>query len=292
MWRLTIEITPDQAAAVEAALADDCLSLHWRVDGQSRYRLEAVSSAKPDRPRLDLKLALATAAAGVAPPTVAIEPLPERDWLAENRDRFAAFRIGRFRIREPDDPSPSPPGPIELRVEAAPAFGSGRHGSTDGCLRALGLLAPRHPHRVLDVGCGSGILAIAAAKLWRVPVLASDVDPAAVAVAAANARLNGVGHLVRTVAAAGYRAPVIAAALPFDLVLCNILARPLKRLAGDLARHLAPGGIAVVAGLLREDGADVLAAHRAAGLRLLHRIDVEGWRTLVLCLPPRRPIAP
>lgn len=288
MWRLTLAATGDQATAVEAALTDECVSLHWRIDRQDHYRLEALSSAEPDLPRLALKVALATAAAGVAAPAMAVEALPELDWLAENRERFAAFRIGRFRIREPDDPSPSPPDAIELRIEAASAFGSGRHGSTEGCLRALQLFSGGRPRRVLDVGCGSGILAIAAAKLWRVPVLASDIDPAAVAVAAANARNNGVGPLVRAIAATGYRSPAIAAAGPFDLVLCNILARPLKRLAGELARHLAPGGTAILAGLLRNDGTDVLAVHRAAGLQLLRRIDVDGWQTLVVRQPGER----
>ena len=244
--------------------------------------LEGIACAPLDRTALEVALALAAASAGVPPPEVTIEPLPERDWLADNRERFAPFRIGRFVIQEPDDRTPPPSGAISLRIEAATAFGSGRHGSTEGCLRALGLLAPWPIRRVLDVGCGSGLLAIAAAKLWRVPVLASDVDPQAVAVARANARLNGVGHLVRVVVADGYRSPVIESSPPFDLVLCNILARPLKRLAREAARRMRPGGIAVVAGLLTADGNDVLAAHRAAGLTLLRRIDRDGWRTLVL----------
>lgn len=244
--------------------------------------LEGVARAPVGRASIEVALALAAASAGVPPPELTIEPLPERDWLADNRERFAPFRIGRFVIQVPDGRTRTPPGAIPLRIEAATAFGSGRHGSTEGCLRALESLARRPIRGALDVGCGSGILAIAAAKLWRVPVLASDIDPSAVDVARANARLNGVGHLVRVVVADSYRSPVIESSPPFDLVLCNILARPLKRLARELARHLAPGGVAVLAGLLRADGNDVLAAHRANGLGLVRKIDIEGWRTLVL----------
>ena len=257
-----------------------------RGEGESAVNdacvLQGIACPPVDRSALELALALAAAAAGVPPPEVTIEELPERDWLADNRERFAPFRIGRFVIQEPDDGTPPPPDGIPLRIEAATAFGSGRHGSTEGCLRALESLARRPIRGALDVGCGSGILAIAASKLWRVPVLASDVDPSAVDVARANARLNGVGHLVRVVVAEGYRSPVIDTSPPFDLVVCNILARPLKRLARDLARHLAPGGVAVLAGLLRSDGNDVLAAHQASGLGLVRKIDIEGWRTLVL----------
>jgi ribosomal protein L11 methyltransferase len=245
--------------------------------------LEGIACAPPDRSALAIALAIAAASAGVPPPEVTIEELPDRDWLAENRERFAPFRIGRFVIQEPDDRTPTPAGAIPLRIEAALAFGSGRHGSTAGCLKALELLARRPIRRVLDVGCGSGILAVAAAKLWRVPVLATDLDPRAVAVARDNVRLNGAGHLVRVVLADDYRSPAIKAGAPFDLVLCNILAGPLKRLARELARYVRPGGgIAVLAGLLARDGNDVLAAHRAARFTLLRARDYDGWRTLVV----------
>jgi ribosomal protein L11 methyltransferase len=251
--------------------------------------LEGIACAPLDRSALHIALAVAAAASGVPAPEVTIERLPDRDWLAENRERFAPFRIGRFLIREPEDQTPVPPALITLRIEAATAFGSGRHGSTEGCLRALDMLRGQRIRRPLDLGCGSGILAIAAAKLWRVPVLASDIDPWAVAVARANSRLNGVRHLVRVAVADGYRSPAIAAERPFDLLLCNILARPLKRLAQGLARHLAPGGIAMLAGLLAADSNGVLAAYRAAGLSLVRKIDVDGWRTLVLERRPARP---
>jgi ribosomal protein L11 methyltransferase len=277
-------MSPAEITAVaEGLLAGAYETVSVSPAGKQTCQLEALSTLEPDRTTLEVALALAAAAAGLPPPEVTIEPLPERDWLAENRERFAPFRIGRFVIQAPDDATPTPPGAIPLHIEAAMAFGSGRHGSTDGCLRALEFLARWPIWSVLDVGCGSGILAIAAAKLWRVPVLASDVDPQAVAVARDNVRLNRVGHLVRVVMADDYWSPMIAADAPFDLVLCNILARPLERLARELARHVRlGGGLAVLAGLLARDGNDVLAAHRPVGLALLRARDYDGWRTLVV----------
>ena len=281
VWRVSLTPPTEMTAVAEALLTEACESVSVFPGSNAVCRLEGLSAVEPDGRSLDLALAIVAAACGVPPPEVTIEPLPDRDWLAENKERFAALRIGRFLIQEPEDQTPTPPGLIALRIEAATAFGSGRHGSTEGCLRALDMLCGRRIRRALDLGCGSGILAIAVAKLWRVPVLASDIDPHAVAVARTNARLNGVGHLVRVVVADGYRSPAIAARRPFDLVLCNMLSRPLKRLAQGLARHLAPGGIAVLAGLLAADSNGVLAAYRAAGLSLVRKIDVDGWRTLV-----------
>jgi ribosomal protein L11 methyltransferase len=171
-----------------------------------------------------------------------------------------------------------------LRLDAGLAFGSGEHASTRGCLMALERVAARRrPRRVLDLGTGSGILAIAAAKRLRVPVLATDLEPWSVRVAADNARLNGVAPLVRAVLADGWRNRVVRARAPYDLVFANILARPLCAMAGDLAAHLAPGGTAILAGLLGAQARMVLAAHRRAGLRLAARLDVAAWTTLVLC---------
>lgn len=288
MWRLTLHASSTSAPAFEAVLAECCAVVSLTIEAHDCWRIEALSATEPERAHLEVALALAAAAAGEGPPDLCVEPLAERDWLAENRERFAAFRVGRFRVQEPEDLSPIPSGLIPLRIEAATAFGSGRHASTEGCLRALSILAPRTVRRPIDIGCGSGILAIATAKLWRVPVLASDIDARAVAVTRANAQLNGVGPLVRAVTASGWRSRDIAAGAPFDLVLANILARPLKRMAGDLVRHLSPGGTAVLAGLLGRDGADVLAACRAHGLILERIIDVDDWPTLIL----RKPVRP
>jgi ribosomal protein L11 methyltransferase len=283
---VTLAVPPMAAASYEAALAPFCCAVSRTTGAPDRCRIEGLTVEEPDRRALDLALAITAAATGLPGAAFEVKPLAERNWLAENRERFAPFRIGRFLIHEPDHSGTAPTGVIPIGIEAATAFGSGRHGSTEGCLKALECL-PRRPARPLDLGCGSGILAIAAAKLWRVPVLASDVDAHAVAIARENARINGVAHLVRVVVADGWRSPSIASAAPFDLVLANILARPLKRMARALAGHLAPGGTAILAGLLVADGNDVLAAHRSVGLTLVRKIDVEGWRTLVLRRPPR-----
>ncbi len=171
----------------------------------------------------------------------------------------------------------APPGRIALRLDAGLAFGSGEHSSTRGCLRALETLARGwRPRRVLDLGTGSGILAIAAAKLLGATVLGTDIDPWAVRVAAQNARQNRVGTRVRTALAPGWRGRAVRAGAPYDLVFANILARPLCAMARDLAFHLAPGGRAILSGLLAGQARMVLAAHRRQGL-VLERM-VQGGR--------------
>jgi ribosomal protein L11 methyltransferase len=177
-------------------------------------------------------------------------------------------------------------GLITLTLDAGVAFGSGEHGSTRGCLRALERIAHRRPRRILDLGTGSGILAIAAARLLRRPVLATDIEPWSVRVAAENAAANGVARLVRCRLADGWRDPVVTGAAPFDLVLANILARPLAAMAKQLAAGLAPGGRAVLAGLLSGQARFVLAAHRRHGMALDFALREGSWTTLVL----RRPL--
>jgi ribosomal protein L11 methyltransferase len=170
-----------------------------------------------------------------------------------------------------------------LRLDAGLAFGSGEHASTRGCLLALERIARRQrPRRILDLGTGSGILALAAAKLTRRPVLATDIEPWSVRVADENARLNREQRLVSARLADGWRHRAVRAGGPYDLVFANILARPLCAMARDLAAHLAPGGTAILAGLLGTQARMVLAAHRRQGLVLEARHDVGPWTTLVV----------
>ncbi|HMB77473.1 MAG TPA: 50S ribosomal protein L11 methyltransferase, partial [Kiloniellaceae bacterium] len=226
------------------------------------------------------------AVAGIAAPDVVVAALPETDWVAESQKGLPALRAGRFFLYGSHFEGALPSDAIALLVEANAAFGTGRHESTKGCLLALSALAKRRRfHRVLDMGCGSGVLAMAAARLWPCRVLAVDNDPVAVKVARVNAALNGVARQVATARSEGYRAAEVAAAGPYDLILANILAEPLNAMARDLQCHLAAGGLAVLSGLLDSQARQVRLRHRAQGLRLCRRIRLGDWTTLILQRP-------
>jgi ribosomal protein L11 methyltransferase len=199
---------------------------------------------------------------------------------------------GRFVVHGSHARDDLPAGAVPIEIDAGLAFGSGEHATTRSCLTAIDQLARRHRFaRVLDVGCGSGVLAIAAAKSWPAEVLGVDNDPIAVRIASANAALNGVGHRVRTVLAEGYAHSLVRRRRPFDLILANILADPLIELAPALRASLAPGGYAVLSGLLDRQADAVVAAHRRQGLRLLGWAQEGPWMALVLGLGRRaRPI--
>lgn len=251
------------------------------------WRVEAYAEHAPDRAALESAGALAALAHGVAADRLfadlVIERLAPRDWVAENQQSFPPLRAGRFFIHGSHISGAVPAGAIGLCIDAATAFGTGEHATTRGCLLALDAIAKRRRiHHPLDMGTGTGILAMAAAKRWACPVLACDIDAGSVEVARTNMRANGVARMVRLYRSDGYRHPAVRRGRPFDLVLANILARPLAHMAGDLAAHLAPGGIAVLSGLLARQAQFVLAAHRPHGLTLRRRITIAGWVTLVL----------
>ena len=175
------------------------------------------------------------------------------------------------------------PNKLGIEIEAALAFGTGHHGTTRGCLLLLDhVLKAWRPRRVLDLGTGTGVLAIAAAKALHEKILASDIDPISVRVAQENARLNVSGHLVQAIPATGFSAPQFAQAGPFDLVLANILANPLRQLATPMARHLAPSALVILSGLLTHQAASVIAAYRARGLVPLRHLRIDGWSSLLL----------
>jgi ribosomal protein L11 methyltransferase len=282
-WRVLVRVRGAQAAGATFAFLEDvagAVSAFETAPGE--WRLEGYPQSPMLTPELSARLSLAAAAAGGDVLEIVEERLPERDWLAENQLSFPPLRVGRFFIYGSHYRGAVPAGAIGIAVDAATAFGTGEHPSTRACLLALDRLARRQRFRKpLDIGTGTGILSIAAAKLLRRNVRAGDIDPGAVRVARHNVVRNGVAKLVQVRRAPGYRDPMLRESR-FDLVLSNILARPLARMARDLARALAPEGRAVLSGLLRSQERIVLAAHRRCNIVLDHRLVIDGWSTLVM----------
>jgi ribosomal protein L11 methyltransferase len=274
------------AAAVEAFLdaLDEELSVSAFEDPgrPDRWVIALIHRGEPDRAALLARLAPVAAPWQIAL-DLEIAPIPSTDWLYRTAQSFPPQRIGRFWIHGSHVSQAPPDGAVPIRLDAGQAFGSGEHESTRGCLLALDRLAGRRRlKRVLDLGCGAGILAIAAAKCWPARVLAADNDPIAVAVARENAARNGVAGRVRCLQSDGYGSAVLRGAGPFDLILANILADPLCAMARATARNLAPDGVAVLSGLLERQAGRVLAAHRRFGLRPRDQIGQGLWVTLVL----------
>jgi ribosomal protein L11 methyltransferase len=252
-------------------------------DEGGTVRLDVYLPAAPDPVEVTALLAAAAAAAEVPVPDYTVEPLPEVDWVAESQKALPPVRAGRFYVFGSHVAEPPPKGTVPIRIDANVAFGTGHHESTEGCLLALDALArTSNPARPLDLGCGSGILSIAMAKLWPAPVLACDLDGDAVRVTRINAAVNGVGARVRATRGDGLRGSPVARSGPYDLIVANILAEPLQRMAGDLVGALSPGGTVVLGGFLESQEGAVQARYRARGLRRTGRIVLGDWVTLVL----------
>lgn len=243
----------------------------WEVGG---YFLE-----QPD----DAVLLLLSTAFGAKP--FVVSELPDIDWVAKVRRDLAPVEAGRFWLYGSHDADKVPAGVVPLQIEATVAFGTGHHGTTLGCLRAVDRLEAGGLtcHNVADIGSGTGVLAMAAARIWPdAQVIASDIDQVAVDVAIANAEINDLADRVPCVEAAGFDHPDLAARAPYDLIFANILKGPLIELAPDMAAHAAPGGHLILSGLLVVQAEDVLAAYVKAGFTLVDREDIGEWSTLVL----------
>jgi len=285
-----VRITAKQAAAEQLALlAEERLSLDelsivvseiapddelWRMD------IFAGPNVPPDELEADVRRGMGDDIAGL---DVVSEQIEDADWVAQSLAGLDPVEAGRFLVHGAHDRDKVPADAIGIQVEAALAFGTGHHGTTRGCLLAFDrLLQERRPRRILDLGTGTGVLAIAAAKALRQEILASDIDPVSVGIARENAALNQVADLVRVVEADGLDDPAIAGGAPYDLVFANILAGPLIALAPDIARVVAPGGTVILSGLLAEQEAMVTDAYRAQGLAVVERTPLEAWMTLTL----------
>jgi ribosomal protein L11 methyltransferase len=226
---------------------------------------------------------VALAAGDAAAASMSVDTIAAKDWVAASLEGLVPVPAGRFVVHGSHDRDRIAPNKLGIEIEAALAFGTGHHGTTRGCLMLLDLVLRAGPPRsVLDLGTGTGVLAIAAAKALRQPVLATDIDRQAVKVAKENARLNGVGDLVKAEWATGFASPVFAAHAPFDLVLANILANPLRALAQPMAEHLAPGALVILSGLLQPQARSVIAAYRARGCVLARQVVIDDWSSLLL----------
>jgi ribosomal protein L11 methyltransferase len=215
--------------------------------------------------------------------SIVFDTVEAKDWIKATLEDLVPVPAGRFTVHGQHDRARVPPNKLGIEIEAALAFGTGHHGTTRGCLLLLDrVLKAYYPRRVLDLGTGTGVLAIGAVKALHRAVLASDIDAASVRVARDNARLNGTGDLVQVIRATGFSAPQFASRGQFDLVLANILANPLRQLAGPMARHLAPSALVILSGLLTPQAAGVIAAYRARGLVPLRHIKIDGWSSLLL----------
>lgn len=247
-------------------------------DGAGLWEVGAYFTEPPD----GVALALIAAAHGAN--GFAVSELPEIDWVAHVRRELKPVEAGRFFIYGSHDADRLPAGRVGLCIEAAMAFGTGHHGTTAGCLRALDRLGASGARfaRIIDLGCGTAVLAMAAARLWPGAVLASDIDTVAVEVAAANVAANGLGDRVECVEAAGFDHDTIRARAPFDLVIANILKGPLVELAPQIARHTGPGATAILSGLLVGQADEVRVAYAAQGFALADREDIGDWATLIL----------
>ncbi|ATX66838.1 50S ribosomal protein L11 methyltransferase [Roseinatronobacter bogoriensis] len=247
-------------------------------DGSGLWEVGGYFTECPD----DIELTLLAQAFGATP--FLVSELPEIDWVAKVRRDLSPVEAGRFFVYGSHDADKLPEGRVGLLIEASMAFGTGHHGTTLGCLRALDRLdmAGFQGRNVVDIGCGTAVLAMAAAKIWPEPVLASDIDAIAVEVAQVNMAANGLSDRVRSLEATGFDHPELQAAAPFDLVFANILMGPLIELAPEMGRVTAPGGYAILSGLLVEQAEKVLEAYVAAGFGLHHREDIGEWTTLTL----------
>lgn len=281
---VSLRVPADVMETFEAALSSVCRAVSFYHDEDAdEWDLQGVKERGEYEEELAAALAVAEIVSGFSP-EISRGLVPVGGWLARTQQAFPEQLIGtRFAVRGTHITEPKLPGRITITLDAGLAFGTGEHNSTRGCLVTLeDLVKHHHPRRILDLGTGSGILAIAAAKLMHQNVLATDIDPRAARVAAENAKLNGVAGQIRAIQADGWSDPRITKAAPFDLVFANILARPLCAMAHELAAHLAPNGVAILAGLLNTQVNWVLSCHHRAGLKLERRLIDGAWSILTL----------
>ena len=253
------------------------------VEAHGLWRIEALYMEEPETDAIRALLMPVEEETGITAADLAIEAVEEEDWIAKSLEGLAPVSAGRFFVYGSHDADKVPASGVPILIEAGRAFGTGHHATTQGCLEFIDkYLKRQRPLNPLDLGTGTGVLAIALARVTHEPVLASDIDPISVQVTKDNARLNGVGPFVKAVPAKGFDHPEIAANAPYDLIVANILARPLVSLMPGFAWNLAAGGTLILSGILREQENMVLAAARMQEIYLVSRKPIGDWVTLEL----------
>lgn len=247
-------------------------------DGSGLWEIGAYFTEVPDA----AGLALLEALHGAGP--FVVSEIPETDWVAKVKRELAPVEAGRFFLYGSHDADKLPEGKEPLLIEAAMAFGTGHHGTTLGCLRALDHLASEgfEPESVADIGCGTAVLAMGAARLWPARILASDIDEVAVEVAEANVRANGLEGRIECIEAAGFDDPRLAEAAPYDLIFANILKGPLVALAPEITANLRPGGHVILSGILNEQAEEVAEVYSRLGNDTVLKQQIGDWTTYLL----------
>ncbi|HJS31955.1 MAG TPA: 50S ribosomal protein L11 methyltransferase [Alphaproteobacteria bacterium] len=292
LWRIAFSASATSREPITAALEEICDVVScFESETTREWRFEGLLATRPERAAIEARLRKIVAALDESFPSIDIAPLEKADWLRENQRSFPPRHVGTFFVHPTHGGRRPPAGAVAIAIDAGIAFGSGEHATTRGCLVAIDMLTRRGSadrrriRRARDLGCGSGILALAMACALRRPIAASDLDRDAVTTTRDNARLNGVARLIRAWRADGMGRPAAMPARsgpPYDLIVANILARPLCRMMRDIAAALAPRGRLILSGFLPEQVPEILAVYRLRRLRLRRQIAIDGWRTLIL----------
>ncbi len=289
VWSLTITVPQN---VIEDALmllpGGEVGQTAFKADVEDRsanplWVAESLYLCEPELKDCLMQLSILSGGNNHAPYPYDVQRIPAQGWLQANQDSFAPIEVGRIVIHGHKDKSRLPSYRTQIELEASCAFGTGEHPTTFGCLTALQSLHHIKPHaHVLDVGAGSAVLAMAMAKLYKTRVVATDMDADSVIIAEQNCRKNGVARFVTNRKAMGFNNAVVRRHKPYDVILSNIFARPLARLAPDMRRHLKPGGIVILAGFLHKDVARVASAYALQRIHILRRLRFGNWCILVL----------
>jgi ribosomal protein L11 methyltransferase len=248
----------------------------FELGERGMWEVEAFFGIEPDEAELNRTFGV----------PIRVIPIEDENWVARALDGLPPVETGRFFIYGSHDERMVPPNKIGLKIEASYAFGTGHHGTTRGCLLAFELLARRRSFdNALDLGCGTGVLGMAFARLLHRPVVATDIDPLATAKSIENARINRASPWMRIETASGFRSQLIADNAPYDLIFANILAGPLMRLMPGIWKNTAPGGNVILSGILDEQALGICSIAKCFGFRILRRSALEGWITLILQRP-------